>query len=179
MPLGSDPSLSHKQECPPFRFNKPRRANSFGSDERWLRAYDAGMVENSYLREVKALYREASDPAHDVFNDDTSDERWDRFHAVSKLGLRFLDGHNLDGQKSEEINRLLLFAMNFPGFPDGQIYADENPDFKIILPHREIGIELRDVYVEVPGQPARLFDAGNESQLFAGPRAAELAGDED
>jgi hypothetical protein len=55
-------------------------------------------------------------------------------------------------KKLTEANRLLLFAMNFPAFPDGEIFADENPDFRIILPNRKIGVELRDVYVEVAGK---------------------------
>jgi hypothetical protein len=124
------------------------------SDWSFLRTapYDSGMFLNRYLREMESLYREGSDPAHDIFNDDTSDEWWERFHAVSELGLMVLEGHTLDEKKLKEINRLLLFAMSFPGFPDGQIYAGEKPDFRIVLPHRQVGFELSDVYVHVPGK---------------------------
>jgi hypothetical protein len=110
------------------------------------------MFTSPYLREIEALYREGSDPAHDIFNDDTSEEWWDRFPAVTALGLTTGDTQLLDEKKLTEANRLLLFAMNFPDFPDGEIVARENPDFEVILPDRKIGVELRDVYVEVAGK---------------------------
>ncbi len=104
------------------------------------------MFENPYLREIEALYNEAGDPAHDiVFGDGSSDEWYKRFHAVTALGLGLSDK-----KKLIEANKLLLFALHFPDFPDGKIVAGENPDFRIILPNRKIGFELRDVYVELP-----------------------------
>ena len=123
------------------------------------------MFKTPYLREIEALYREASDPTHGIFGDDTSDDLYNRFHAITGLGLGVSDK-----KKLIEANKLALFAFHFPGFPDspdGKIFADENPDFRIILPNRKIGFELRDVYIEGPGKNSMRLQEGLHDQIIA------------
>jgi hypothetical protein len=106
------------------------------------------MFVNPFLRELEYLFREADNPAHSIlFGDDTSSDWFDRFRAVTALKFG-----SADRKKLAEANRLLLFGMHHENFPDGEILAGENPDFTITQPHRKFGIELRDIYVDLPGR---------------------------
>ncbi len=131
------------------------------------------MFGSPYLREVEALYRAGDDPAHDILSgDDTSDAWFERFHAATSLGLGLADE-----KKRLEANKLLLFAFHFPEFPDGQVVPGENPDFKIVLPTRTIGIELRDVYVELTGTaPLRYQEVIHDKIVAHAQQLYELGG---
>ncbi len=106
------------------------------------------MFQNPVLRELEYLHQQASNPEHGLSGDLTSGPWGDRFRAVTRLGL----GINSE-KKAVEANRLILFALHFPDFPDGAIAALEQPfeppDFSLTTPTQKIGIELRDVYVEL------------------------------
>jgi hypothetical protein len=115
------------------------------------------MFKNPLLHELEFIYRKASLPEHSVFGDDEGRHWYDRFHSVTALGLN-LD--SADAKKVTEANRLILFALAYPGFPDAAITAKENPgaeriypDFILTTTTRRIGVELRDVYVELQGRP--------------------------
>ena len=105
------------------------------------------MFTNPFLAELQSICHEAHKQEHDaVFGDGTSHELLKHFRARASVEL------GLSNQKKQiEANRLLLFAMHFPEFPDGKPRAEECPDFIIETPGRTVGVELRDVYVEVDG----------------------------
>jgi hypothetical protein len=107
------------------------------------------MFQDPTLRKLQLLYSYASNPKNSVWGNDTSGYWYHRFYNVISSEI----AHG-DQKKAVEANRLILFALNYSQFPDGAVVARENPDFLITTPNQRIGIEVRDVYVELPNRPS-------------------------
>lgn len=109
------------------------------------------MYSDALLREMQKLHREANalgllDPRAGELRE----RMYARFQRVS--GRRDNVPQELPPKKSLEANRLLLFALHYPDFPDGAISIGEKPDF-IVDGAKKIGIEMTDAYVHPARNP--------------------------
>jgi hypothetical protein len=105
------------------------------------------MFKSPYLREIDALYREASRGVDEIlaWNPD-SRFWWERFHAVTKLGLGLSSQRK---QQHRDANLLVVFALAYPEFPDSsdlRISAPDPPDFVVECDSQRTAIEITEIY---------------------------------
>jgi hypothetical protein len=108
------------------------------------------MFTDPLLQKLQSLQRAADDPQCGML---ASFDLLDQQDQAIQLSLG-----PLDDKKAFEADRLRLFALNYPHFPDERIEASENPDFVVHMPGRKIGIELRDVIDEAMLAQERVAD---------------------
>jgi hypothetical protein len=100
------------------------------------------MFKDPLLHKLELLHKASSAPKRWLRKG-----RYAKFHTAIRAGLKITDKKKMD-----EAVHLILFAMNYPQFPDGALVTGEEPDFILTSENSTIGIEHSRVFVQRSGE---------------------------